>query len=716
MSGAKKLNVSLKNASLWGIAPSLCIASLTLALPTVASDASYNLNGVAGLIDMPSGEPSPDAELATTFSYFGGSSRISNSFQITDRISGTFRYSRIDGWNADGYDTYYDRSFDFRFQALKESTYLPSVTIGIVDAAGTGLYSAEYIAATKNFTPQIKATLGLGWGRLGSYNSIGSPFGSRPPIDLGQGGTLSAGQYFRGPMAAFGGVEWRPTEKLILKAEYSSDDYTLESGEKNLFDKKSPLNFGIQYDINDFISVGAYSLYGSELAASLNLNFNPKKPIVNGSFGPAPLVVKPRPVYSDDPEQYSTVWLNESGSQEILAENLRKSLEFDNISMEAVAMRGTAVEVRIRNKKFTSSAQAVGRTARALTRTMPPSVETFRIVPMVNGMATSVVVLKRSDVEKFSTAPNGEALIMSRAEIDDIVRTKPQNLIYAPGTYPDFQWGLKPYVDFSLFDPDDPVRWGAGAEATMLHHLAPGVELSGSLKAQFIGTLGDDETPSNSNVQPVRSDANLYDAFSPVALEHFTGAYFFQPGEAVYGRVTAGYLERMFGGISAELLWKPVNQSYGLGAELNYVKQRATDSYIGFQDYEVATGHVSAYYKHAASGFAFQVDAGRYLAGDVGATFLVQREFTNGWRVGAYATLTDMTAEEFGEGSFDKGVVIDIPQTWFIGKPTRKTESIILQPLSRDGGAKLRVNDRLFDRIRTNHAEALRDTQGRFWR
>lgn len=717
MLGAKKPNLSLRHAALWGAAPGLCIATLTLAFPTAASDASYNINGFAGLIDMPSGEPSPDAELSITGSYFGSSGRVSSSFQVTERLSATFRYSRIADWNADGFETYYDRSFDFRFQFLKESTYLPSMTVGLIDAAGTGIYSSEYIAATKNLTPKIKATLGLGWGRLGSHNSIGSPFGDRPKYIAGEeGGTLSIDQFFRGPMAAFGGVEWRATERLSLKAEYSSDDYTTEAGNKNLFEKKSPFNFGVQYDINDFITVGMYSMYGSELAASLNLNFNPKEPIVNGSFGPAPLVVEPRPAYSDDPEQYSTVWLNEPGSQEILAENVRKHLEFDKIYMEAVAMQGTSVEVRIHNKKFTSSAQAVGRTARALSRTMPPSVETFRIVPMVNGIATSVVILKRTDVEKYSTAPNGEALIMAKAEIEDMVPTKPKNLIYAPGTYPDFQWNLKPYVDFSLFNPEDPVRWGVGAEANMLHHLSPGIELSGRLRAQFFGTLGKDDSPSTSNVQPVRSDANLYDSFSPVSLEHLTGAYFFQPGETIYGRVSAGYLERMFGGISGELLWKPVNQPFGLGAELNYVKQRATDSYIGFQDYEVATGHVSAYYKHAKSGFGFQVDAGRYLAGDVGATFLVQREFTNGWRVGAYATITNLSAEEYGEGSFDKGIVMEVPQSWFLGKPTRQTESINLQPLSRDGGSKLRVNDRLYDRVRANHAAALRDTQGRFWR
>ncbi|WP_380056266.1 YjbH domain-containing protein [Falsihalocynthiibacter sp. SS001] len=715
MSGKNYKKRPYLKMAMMGSTSCVCAATLALAFPSAASDASYNMFGIPGLIDTPSGESMPDAELGMTASHFAGSTRVSSSFQITDRLSAVFRYTRIADWNTADYDTYYDRSIDFRYQVLEESQYVPAVSIGIMDVAGTGIYSSEYIAATKNFTPKIRATVGLGWGRLGSYNSIGSPFGDRPELDVGEGGTFNVDQYFRGPMAMFGGVEYRATEKLTLKAEYSSDAYTLETDDKGLFEHKSPFNFGIQYDINDFISVGGYSLYGSELAASITLNFNPKKPVVLGSFGPAPLAVKPRPVFSDDPEMYGTVWLNEPGAQEILAENLRKALEYDGVEMEAVAMRGTSIEVRIRNNKYTSAAQAVGRTARALTRTMPPSVETFNIMLMVNGMATSNTKLKRSDVETFVSQPNGEAQIMSRAVIEDAVPTKPANLIYPAGVYPEFEWSIDPYADFSLFDPDDPVRWGIGLRPSMHYYAAPGLEISGSINAQIIGTLGNDTTPSNSKVQPVRSDANLYDAFSPVSLQYLNASYFFQPGEEIYGRVTAGYLERMFGGVSTEILWKPVDKRYALGAELNYVKQRATDSYVGFQDYETATGHITAYYEDVA-GFDFQLSAGQYLAGDIGGTFQVRREFANGWRVGAYATLTDLTDEEFGEGSFDKGVILEVPQTWLTGKPTRKSEAIVLQPLSRDGGARLEVNDRLYDRIRVNHVEALKTGQGRFWR
>ena len=35
---------------------------------------------------------------------------------------------------------------------------------------------------------------------------------------------------------------------------------------------------------------------------------------------------------------------------------------------------------------------------------------------------------------------------------------------------------------------------------------------------------------------------------------------------------------------------------------------------------------------------------------------LVRRTFDNGWMVGLWATKTDVSSKDFGEGSFDKGL------------------------------------------------------------
>ena len=115
---------------------------------------------------------------------------------------------------------------------------------------------------------------------------------------------------------------------------------------------------------------------------------------------------------------------------------------------------------------------------------------------------------------------------------------------------------------------------------------------------------------------------------------------------------------------------------------------------LGFQNYDVVTGHASAYFD-LPKGFQGEIHAGRYLAGDWGATFAVNRSFNNGWKVGAFFTLTDVPFSTFGEGSFDKGITLSVPLAAIFGQPSRKTADVLIRPLSRDGGARLNVASRL---------------------
>lgn len=173
--------------------------------------------------------------------------------------------------------------------------------------------------------------------------------------------------------------------------------------------------------------------------------------------------------------------------------------------------------------------------------------------------------------------------------------------------------------------------------------------------------------------------------------------------------------ESMYAGLSTEVLWKPVNSRFALGAEVNRLRQRDFDQDLGLRAYQVTTGHLSAYYD-LGRGYHTQLDLGRYLAGDWGGTLRLDREFSNGWRVGAYATLTDVSASEFGEGSFDKGIMVTIPLDHVFGRPVgRKTEAL-LQPILRDGGARVKVDGRLYEKVRSYHQPEMRKQWGRFWR
>ncbi|MBK8438570.1 MAG: YjbH domain-containing protein [Rhodobacter sp.] len=682
---------------------------------------SLSFSGVPGLIDMPSGEAMPDGTISVAAALFGPQYRTTLTFQITPRISGSYRFSATRNWNDitagtpddDGYDTYNDRSFDLRFLVLKETDYLPSITLGLQDFVGTGLASAEYIAATKTFSDRFKVTAGLGWGRLGSYGGIGSPFGDRPPIDFGMGGKPAVDQWFRGPVAPFAGIEWRVNDNWTVKAEYSSDAYPEEAALRGTFDRRSPFNFGVEYQRGQYMRFGLYSLYGSEIGLAFNLVLDPKQRATSGIFGPAPVAVGARPSRAADPEAYDGGWVTQPDGAGLLYANLSKRLAADGMTIEHFSYTTSTVHLRVRNAQIDAGPQAVGRAARALSQVMPASVEVFEIVPMVRGMGASKITIRRSDLEALEHAPGNDALLREKVQISDAGPAPAGGLDWGDA-YPKFTWRLTPALRIS-----QPLVGDVGLRFSASYELRPGLVLSGAVYQRVADNLDEYVTrPEDFSILPhVRSDVHDYNVEGGTSVDRLTLAWYAKPADNLYSRVTLGYLERMHAGVSGELLWKPVASRLALGVELNYTMQRDRDGGFGFSDYDygIATGHVSAYYDFGR-GFLGQVDVGRYLAGDVGATFSLDREFGNGVKVGAFATFTSASAAEFGEGSFDKGLRLTIPMNWILGQPSRGEMNTVLRPLQRDGGARVEVDGRLYDSISDYHLGRLDSEWGRVWR
>lgn len=697
------------------------------ALPT-ASDAengpSLNMYGLSGLIDMPSAESQPDGTVTLTTSHFGSISRNTLTFQITPRLSGSFRYMGVRNWTKnvaagskipglDDFATYFDRSFDLRFQVLNEGKYVPAVAVGLQDFVGTGLFAAEYLVATKHITPDVKVTAGLGWGRLGSYGSIGAPLGPRPAVNIGTGGNFNFGQWFRGPAAPFAGIEWAINDKWTVKAEYSSDAYTEEAGAKRrIFERKSPLNFGVEYQASERVRIGAYSMYGSQYGINLTFNLHPNKALTPYR-DTAGTPIKVRPSRASAPAEWSTAWAGIPAVEQTLTDALRLNMAADGIGVHSLALGPTTAELRLTDRKYDSRANAIGRAARAMAATLPASVETFRIIPMVNGMPTTAVTINRSDLERLETKPNAAEALLALTTFEDAAKYPVADP--APKSYQKLSWNIGPYFRPSYFDPASPIRLETGLRASAVYHFSPSFELAGSIRQPIVGNLAVQRPASNSVLPHVRTDYPLYDLNAKPGIEYLTATKFFRPGENLYARATVGYLEPMFAGVSGEVLWKNPNSRFAFGVEVNYVKQRDFNMLFGLQNYSVLTGHASLY-ADLGKGYTAQLDVGRYLAGDVGATVSLDRTFENGWSIGAFATKTNVSAAQFGEGSFDKGIRVTLPLTWMTGEPSQSKYSTTLRPTTRDGGARLELRDRLYGKLKEDDAGSYSAQWGRFWR
>ena len=697
----------------------VCLLPATVALtPTVsAQDSGVYLSyfGTPGLLDMPSAAQMGDGTLGFTVAGAGTTRRNTLTFQISPRLSGSFRYAIISGF--DPTNDRFDRSFDLTYLVRQESDWGPAVAVGLRDFAGTGIYSSEFLAATKSFGSQFRATVGLGWGRLAQRDGFDNPlsglsgyFDNRPRAAAGgisTTGQLDFGSWFRGDAAVFGGLEWLPNDRMRVVLEYSTDQYNIEA-KRGLIDQQSPLNIGVNYRFRNGVDLGVYYMYGTDVGVSLSYVLDPVNPPSAGGIESAPPALLPR-------DRAAALSWNLGGErpQGSALEALSSGLAAEGLVLNGVEQSGSVVTVYLGNPTYAAGAQAIGRAARVLANSAPADVTAFRIVPVAGGIPLSQVTVQRSDLEELEHALEGSWQSYSRATIADAAGLA--GPFGAPLNMSPLSFAITPYLSPSLFDPDNPIRADAGVEVSASYAVTPQLVFSGAIRQPILGNLDTAVRLSDSILPHVRSDFALYDKASDLELSYLTADYFFRPGPDLYGRVTAGYLEPMFAGVSTEVLWKPVTGPLALGVEVNYAVQRGFARDFTLQDYDVVTGHASAYYDFGR-GYHGQLDLGRYLAGDWGGTVTLDRRFSNGVSVGAFFTLTDVSFDDFGEGSFDKGINLTIPISWLSGQPSRTDFATTIRPLLRDGGARLDVANRLYDLTSDYHDPALQDRWGRFWR
>ena len=155
--------------------------------------------------------------------------------------------------------------------------------------------------------------------------------------------------------------------------------------------------------------------------------------------------------------------------------------------------------------------------------------------------------------------------------------------------------------------------------------------------------------------------------------------------------LTAGILEEMFNGYGFEYLYFNPENKYAVGFEIFNVTKRDYKLQFGTLEYKNTSGHINFYHRnYGRIPFDTKISLGEYLAGDRGGTIEFSRSFINGVQFGVFATFTDVSTEDFGEGSFDKGIYFSIPIF-------SDLVSYKWRPLTKDPGAKLVRKNNLYD-------------------
>ena len=659
--------------------------------------------GLPGIIDLPTAKRFPDGELNITQQIHKSLWRSGISFQALPRLGVSFRYS---GHGIGGSSAYgrlnYDRSFDAHISLFDEGLYTPAISIGLRDFIGTGWYSSEYIVGTKTIG-RLEVTAGLGFGRLSGRSSFSNPFGilsskfndrqrNRKIGDTG--GTLGNVNWFQGDASNFFGINFHLGNNITISSEYTPD---LMSREHDYLEINSPWNFGISYQFNDYINLSTQYLHGSQVSVTAHVSVNPSRPPLLGGKELAPVPMRLR--------GEEALPMNKNNEAII-----RKVLAVDNFEIQKLVFNEDTVSILVKNKKYRSTAQAIGRVASTLQRFTANSVQIAYISFAEKSLQTATyrVNLKQVTSEQFhptlKTEINPSILAV---DIDALQPDKQRQM---------FTWGLGPYFAHRLFNPDLPLSVETGVEVEAGYQIARGPKISVALRKSVLTNLTDNNRKSNSVLPRVHSDWPLYDLAGQSGHIHsLTLSYVKNIAQGLYGRSNSGLLEPFFAGVGAEVLYKPAQWPIGIGLDIHRVRKRDYDMWFDLRDYETTVGHISLYYD-AGGMFDIEVNAGRYLAGDWGATTTISRKFGSGWEVGGYVTLTDVPFDTFGEGSFDKAFYVSVPIDWIISSPTHSKRRLTLRPITRDGGANLSSARKLYRQIEDFQNSSFQREFGRLWR
>lgn len=392
-----------------------------------------------------------------------------------------------------------------------------------------------------------------------------------------------------------------------------------------------------------------------------------------------------------------------------VAKPLFDELEKQKLHPLGLEMTASSATLHVEPQKFRKPALNAGRAARAMAETLPKGVEKLTVAQSTGGIETSRLTLFRNHLEKARNNSGSPEELWLKGGLESPVSApwKAPGYYQNPASYPHFSWDILPVVRPHLGDGQDgKYRGEVYATFRGQAEIMRGLSVTADLTQDLFGNLDQVNPRVNTHVPRVRSDIASYTREGRTAITRLSADYLFSPRQSLYVRASAGIFEMMYGGAGGEILYRPYGENWAVGADLNWVRQRDFDQMFRFGAYKTLTGHGSVYYEIPRYNLKARVDAGRYLAGDNGVTFDLSREFDNGIRVGAWATVTDMPRAEFGSGRFDKGIYLSIPFDMFWPAGSRRTLGFNVRNLARDGGQRLDIAPRLYDVLDEGRAAA----------
>lgn len=670
--------------------------------------------GGIGLLQTPTARMADEGEIAFTASHTSPYSRYNLVMQPFPWLEGAFRYTNISNRrygpeSLSGNQNFKDKSIDFKVRLWRESRWIPEIAFGMRDVGGTGLFSSEYLVFNKRFGP-VDTSLGLATGYIGNRGDFSNPLGwisedfKTRPAAIGQWGNLNGKSMFHGRVGVFGGIVYQtPWEHLQLKLEYDGNDYKHEPLNNNQR-QDTPVNIGAVFTLNQNVRLSAGWERGNTAMFAITFRSNPgHSPVGHKPLDPPPELLQ----HNSAPAGISNGMVTSASSfalantigtvdgdrsspphttnWEEVARRLRNNA---GIRVEEISRRGPELFITGQQLRYFYPAQSLGRSARILDNSAPADIEWFTLIDKRVGMPIAETSVNRGKFVDYVNHRIDLDQLKLGTELNAPAKRGTDVLYRAPLQH--FGGGFNLSYNQNLGGPDGFILYRISANYSGSWFFNSNTWLTGTASGNLLNNYDKFKYDAPSNMPRVRTDLRQYMTTSDVTLPNLQLTMASQLGRDLYGMAYAGYLEWMYAGVGGELLYRPMGQRWALGANINRVRQRDYDQHLGLRNYSVTTGHTTLYYTFGQERRTLaSLSVGRYLAGDWGATLDVARTFSNGVTMGAYATKTNVSSAEYGEGSFDKGIYFSIPFDLVLPRSTRGRATMLWQPLIRDGGAML---------------------------
>ncbi len=620
---------------------------------------SYNNHGVVGLINMPTARFFDEGTHGFTFYKGNPDNKITLTASPYNWMEASVFYANVRSkrYCADTTpvcrQSYKDKGFNFKFR-LKQEGRWPAIAVGLNDISGTGLYSSEYIVGSYGIN-NTDFHFGVGWGALnGSSNKFRNPLGyiydgfnERPKESVGfntqnKGGKFSPAVYFSDKnVSPFFGISHVYNEKIHFNLEY---DTTLTPGFMEYEKPESNFSLSFNYRINKNLSIGISNERGTHSSISFVYKLNPKS-------------------YADTSEAYKKSEYEPGDNQYT---KFIRNVEANGIGVNKIVERADSIGVE-------------------LTTFRHPNLNVIEEIISFASVDAGIDKEIKTDLRIADLQASSQY---------DINYENAAELIYQRESIRKFNTSNK-----ITFRPFLGAREGFFKGAILLENdseyiIKDNFFFTSNLKYSLWNNFSNLTVPPRDTFPAqVRSDVKDYlrSFDNGVFIGRAQFDYHITPKKNHHVMFTAGIFEEMFQGFGGEYLFYKPDTNYAIGVELFQVKKRDYEMRFGTLDYENITGYVNYYYRNYGSiPFDMKISAGEYLAGDVGATIEFSRTYKNGINFGVFATFTDVSTRDFGEGSFDKGIFFNIP---IYGNLINYT----WRPLTKDPGAVLNRKNTIHD-------------------